>query len=680
MILRLFRFIGTNDFILRLPAVIFGVLTIPLCYHVGKLFFGPREGLVGAFLMSISWMHIYYSQMVRMYSLLVFLSLSSLFFFYKCFFEGEEKGKRKGRSRSGLERKKILLLVGFVVSTVLGFYTHFFAILIFAVETVFFILIMIIDHFVTRNRSFSIRRAKNKRRKKIFLLFVWSNVAIFLLLSPLIIARMGTALRLAEGNAGDNSVRRLDVSFLVKSFTWFSNTGSVYWSNITDNFALSIYLSLFICGLLLSIRKFRMQIALLSISIALPVLLIFLLSTRMYIQSQPRYLIFILPIYLIIVSRGIVRTAELVSKAVKELWQALITTRLPKQFGVFLVVLSLILIIFSYASTPALIGYYNRPEDENWRGAAQYLENEWQQNDVILLEPVWNIGPFLYYYNTNPSDSVMTPESVAEIKEISKYNRVWYVYPHNYRAAFDSDKEKLSWLRQNSDSVFDAGGIDVFFLSPEEDPLFRAGIFIGYRAETTSAFWTSILSSLRASVRIFDETTAISSSSLSEFDIIFFIDFGRPLGDLERQIIEESVEKGLVVILIGLSPYYLAGGSYDLTSISSWFGAIRFSEAPKEARWKTQFTENATEIMKNIDLDHEYEFFTSSDWSTPTGVTVIPDSVVYAYRIEDQAETIFSHKHGNGTSIFNGARYGYNSEDAETWKMFLQALVQNVIE
>jgi hypothetical protein len=274
----------------------------------------------------------------------------------------------------------------------------------------------------------------------------------------------------------------------------------------------------------------------------------------------------------------------------------------------------------------------------------------------------------------------MTPESVAEIKEISQYNRVWYVYPHNYRAAFDSDKEKLSWLRQNSESVFDAGGIDVFFLSPEEDPLFRAGIFIGYRAETTSAFWISILSSLRASVRIFDETTAISSSSLSGFDIILFIDFGRPLGDFERQIIEESVEKGLVVIPIGLSPYYLAGGSYDLTSISSWFGATHFSEAPKEARWKVKFTENATDILKNIDLDYEYEFYTSWDWSTPTGCTVSPNSVIYAYRVDDQAGAIFSHKYGNGTSIFNGARYGYNSEDAETWKMFLQALVQNVIE
>ncbi len=402
----------------------------------------------------------------------------------------------------------------------------------------------------------------------------------------------------------------------------------------------------------------------------------------MYIQSKPRYLISILPVYLIIISRGIIGTAELFSSVVKERRRARTKTRQLKQSGMFLAVLSLISIVFSYSSIPALLGYYNRPDDENWRGAAQYLEREWQPNDFVLLEPSWNRGTFLYYYHTNPSDSVLTPTSLslAEIEGISKYHRVWFVYPHNYRSTFDGDKEKLGWLRQNSDSVFNPGGIDVFFLSPEEHPLFRVGVFLGSRVEGLASTWTSTLLSIGASnVRIFDETTVISSSSLSEFDAVFFIDFGRAPSDLEMQNIEESIKEGLVVIVIGLSPYYLAGGSYDMTSISSWFGATHFSEAPKEARWKVKFTENATEIMKNIDLDHEYEFYTSKDWSTPTGCTVNPDSVVYAYRVNDQAGAIFSHKFGNGTSIFNGARHGWKSKDAETWRLFLQALVQSVI-
>ena len=681
LVLRFFMSIETNDFVLRLPAVIFGVLTMPLCYYIGRLFFGTKEGLVGAFLLSISWMHIYYSQQVRMYSLFVFLCLSSLFFFYKCFFEGEEKGKRERGSRIRLERNRTGLFVGFIVSTVLGLYTHFFMVFIVAVEVVYFGLMMISDHISRRSKSFSKRRLESKRREKVFLIFLLCNIAIFALYSPVIITRRGVASTLVERDGGDYLVRTLELSFLTKSFTWFSNTGGLIWSSNTDIFALSIYLSFFICGLLLSVKKFKKQIVLLSIWITLPILLTFLLSTRMNIQSKPRYLIFILPIYLIIISRAIVGIAEFVSRVIETRWRARIKTRLLKESGMFLAVLSLILIVFSYSSIPTLLGYYNRPEDENWRGVAQYLEREWQPNDLILLQPDWNRGTFLYYYHTNPSDSVLTPTSLslAEIEGISKYNRVWFVYPHNYRRTFDRDKEIWYWLRQNSDAVFNPGGIDVFFLSPEEHPLFRASVFLGSRAKYAVSIWTSTLLSMSASIRIFNETTLISSSILSEFDTAFFIDFGRALSDLERKNIEESIKEGLIVILIGLSPYYLAGGSYDLTSISSWFGATHFSEAPKEARWKVKFTGNATEIMKNIDLDHEYEFYTSSDWSTPTGCTVNPHSVVYAYRVNDQAGAIFSLKFGNGTSIFNGARYGWNSKDAETWRLFLQALVQSVI-
>lgn len=671
LILRVFMFNGTNDFVLRLPAVIFGVLTVPLCYYIGKLFFGKREGLVSAFLLSVSWIHVFYSQQVRMYSLFVFLSLSSLFFFHKCFFEGEEKRKRRRGIRIRLERNEIGLLFGFIVSTVLGLYTHFLMVFIVAVEIVYFGLMMISYQISERGKSVSKRIWESKRRENMFILFLLCNIAIFALYSPMILTRREEVSWLVEEDGDEHSVPTLELSFFIKTFTWFSNTRDLIWSGNTAVFALSLYLSFFICGLLISVKKSKKQIALLSMWVALQILLTFLLSTRTYIMPKPRYLVSVLPIYLIIISRGIVGTAELVSSLVKERWRA--------RTGMFLVVLSLILIVFSCSSIPALLGYYNRPDDENWRGVAQYLEREWQPNDVILVEPEWNRGPFLYYYHTNPSESVLTPTSLAEIQGICKYERVWHVYPYNYRDVFDSDKEKLYWLYKNSDSVFNPGGIDVFFLSPEEHPLFKAGVFLGSAAEWAVPFWTSTLLSMGASITVFNETTIISNSSLSGFDIIFFIDFGRAPSALERQIIEESVEKGLVVVLIGLSPYYLAGGTYSLTKISSWFGATHLSEAPKEARWKVKFTENATEIMKNIDLDREYIFYTSNDWSTPAGCTVDPQSVVYAYRVNDEAGAIFSHKFGNGTSIFNGAQYGYYSEDAETWSVFLQASVQSVM-
>jgi len=208
---------------------------------------------------------------------------------------------------------------------------------------------------------------------------------------------------------------------------------------------------------------------------------------------------------------------------------------------------------------------------------------------------------------------------------------------------------------------------------------FKAAIF-GHLEWGFHASWETTLALIGASTSTFDDTTIISNIDFSEFHIVIFADFVRPLDDAERLHLEEAVENGLTVIVSGLSPYFLAGGTTNLTRISSWFGASVFSEAPREARWKVGFTENATEILKDLDLNREYEFYKDKDWSTPTGCLVEPESVIYAYRVKDQAATIFSHKFGKGISIFNGPRHGFGSPDAQTFELFLRALILSALE
>jgi len=101
---------GNNDFIARLPSVIFGILSIVLIYTVAKSLFGIKEGLISALLLSISPFHIWYSQEARMYSLFVFFSLLSILFFYKGIVDNEKK-----------------MWYGFIISTTLNIYTHYFA-------------------------------------------------------------------------------------------------------------------------------------------------------------------------------------------------------------------------------------------------------------------------------------------------------------------------------------------------------------------------------------------------------------------------------------------------------------------------------------------------------------------------------------------------------------------------
>lgn len=70
-----------GEFIIRLPSVIFGLLTVFLTYLIGKKLYSKNIGLIAAIFLSLAPLHIYYSQEARMYSLAAFaVALSNYFF------------------------------------------------------------------------------------------------------------------------------------------------------------------------------------------------------------------------------------------------------------------------------------------------------------------------------------------------------------------------------------------------------------------------------------------------------------------------------------------------------------------------------------------------------------------------------------------------------------------------
>lgn len=70
---------GWSEIIVRMPSVIFGVLTILFTYLIGKEFFSKKIGLLSALMFCFAPLHIYYSQEARMYSL---SALAVTFSFY----------------------------------------------------------------------------------------------------------------------------------------------------------------------------------------------------------------------------------------------------------------------------------------------------------------------------------------------------------------------------------------------------------------------------------------------------------------------------------------------------------------------------------------------------------------------------------------------------------------------
>lgn len=73
----------SQEWFLRFPSVIFGLLTVGVVYKFTKELLGEKEALIAAFMLSLSQFHVYYSQELRMYSLLCFLTLLSTWLFYR---------------------------------------------------------------------------------------------------------------------------------------------------------------------------------------------------------------------------------------------------------------------------------------------------------------------------------------------------------------------------------------------------------------------------------------------------------------------------------------------------------------------------------------------------------------------------------------------------------------------
>jgi uncharacterized membrane protein len=103
--------LGEGEAAVRMPAMLFGLLAIPLMFMLGNLLAGERSGLIAATLTALSPFHIWYSQEARMYSALMLLSILCMFAYVRLL--------SPDRSR-GIEAI-------FVAVSGLAYLTHYFA-------------------------------------------------------------------------------------------------------------------------------------------------------------------------------------------------------------------------------------------------------------------------------------------------------------------------------------------------------------------------------------------------------------------------------------------------------------------------------------------------------------------------------------------------------------------------
>lgn len=325
---------GWSEISVRMPSIIFGILTVFFTYLIGKELFSKKIGLISALMLCIAPLHIYYSQEARMYSLSAF---AVTFSFY---------------SLTLFLNKRKFGWFAFFVSIILVFYSDYVAYFIFPVQFIYLII-----YYKSHLQQY---------------LFAFCAALVFyipwmLILPQQFFSGQQTAAiipgwREIVGGSSLRDLILLGIKVLV---------GRV---SINNNILYFIFVLLLATPFLICLTKIREVINKNSILILLwfvftPVI-VWIFSFFIPIFSYFR-LIYILPAFYIFI--------------------ALLLNKFSSKMSISMI----ILVIISEIISSGLYLFVNDYQRENWKEAS--LVANGQNNTVVVFEDNEVIAPFIYY-------------------------------------------------------------------------------------------------------------------------------------------------------------------------------------------------------------------------------------------------------------------------------------------
>jgi len=238
---------GETEFLFRLIPAIFGTITIPVFYLIGKELVDEYVGITMAVLLTFSTFGVRYSQDARMYSMLLFFTSMSLLIYLK-----------------GLKRNNFYVWSLYGATSAVAIWTQFYSILFFCILNIYAII------FIKRERNTIIPLFT------CFLLTAVICLPLLITVKNLFILRIGSGIP-AYGFTGINLITK-SISQIIAP-----NAESIILVVIILIIGIiSLYIEKFRIFIFITICSFSMIIATLILSLIMPI--------------EPRYLIPLLPL------------------------------------------------------------------------------------------------------------------------------------------------------------------------------------------------------------------------------------------------------------------------------------------------------------------------------------------------------------------------------------------------
>ena len=122
------RLVGTSEYALRFPSVLFATLTLPLLWQFARRLLGTAGAWLTLLLALLSPFHVYYAQEARMYTLLTLLGLLSTCLWLRLL--------RALYRAAPTPYHGLLSAIGYAITMAAALYTHYFAAFLFAAHLI----------------------------------------------------------------------------------------------------------------------------------------------------------------------------------------------------------------------------------------------------------------------------------------------------------------------------------------------------------------------------------------------------------------------------------------------------------------------------------------------------------------------------------------------------------------
>ena len=394
---------GDSEYAIRFTSLVFGVLAIPLTYHLGRLLDSEEAGLWAAVFVAVNPFQIWHAQEARMYAISTTLGLAASVALLHAI--------RGGRHRAW---------VAFVLLSVANAYTHYYALFLILAQGLYWLALWPRYHRQWRT-------------------WLGAQLAILLLYLPWLI--VGWRVLTAYHGNGDSPtffdmIRRCLVAF---------SLGQTVSPQVTAYLLLFFALASLL-GLAYLLRRSLRNALFVTLYLGVPVLAVYLSSLGRPVFNE-RYLIAATPPFYILLALGVTSLAR---------W-------LGRRGKVLTYILAALLI---GASLYSLYGYFYRPEytrSRGWRELAARLTQVTRPEDIIIQN--YPDPTMWYYYHGETPHTVVPAErpldekaTVAALGELGQaHDRVWFV---PYKSAdWDSTGFVTTWLDRHWERVSeDAAG------------------------------------------------------------------------------------------------------------------------------------------------------------------------------------------------------------------------------